>query len=73
MPKDYCGCCGGELESQTQVWCSRCSDHVLKDHAFWAATWYAQYGKYCPFTDCQFVPHSKAELRKRGLLARKGK
>ncbi len=65
-----CSCCGGKIEAQTQAqrWCTRCSDHVLKDVPFWEATWYAQYEKYCPFTICQFIPWNKAQLKKRGLL-----
>lgn len=59
------------MESQTQVWCSRCAAHILQERPFWEATWYAQTGKYCPYTTCQFVPHSKEELRKRGLLTQK--
>jgi predicted amidophosphoribosyltransferase len=66
--KQFCGCCGGEMESQTQIWCGRCEKHVTKDLAFWEATWYAQTGKYCPFTTTQFVPFGKKELKVRGLL-----
>lgn len=68
MDKHFCGCCGGEMESQTQVWCNRCGKHVLHAKAFWDATWYAQHGRYCPFTVSQFVPFSKAELKKRKLI-----
>lgn len=67
--KAFCGCCGGEMESQTQIWCNPCKAHVLDSLEFWEATWYAQTGKYCPFTTCQFVPFTKAELKQRGLLS----
>lgn len=66
--KTFCGCCGGEMESQTQIWCNRCKAHVLDTLEFWEATWYAQTGKYCPFTTCQFVPFTQTELKKRGFL-----
>lgn len=69
--RHYCGCCGGEMESQTQVWCNRCKAHVLPDVPFWDATWYAQHEKYCPFTVTQFIPWNKKELKERGLLKRR--
>jgi hypothetical protein len=56
------------MESQTQIWCNRCAKHVTKDLEFWEATWYAQTGKYCPYTTTQFVPFGKKELKARGLL-----
>ena len=69
--RHYCGCCGGEMETQTQVWCNRCKAHVLPDVPFWDATWYAQHEKYCPFTVTQFIPWNKKELKERGLLKRR--
>jgi len=66
--RHYCGCCGGEMETQTQIWCNRCKAHVLKGVPFWEATWYAQHEKYCPFTVTQFIPWNKKELKERGLL-----
>lgn len=66
--KDFCGCCGGEMEAQTEIWCKRCKAHVQGSQPFWKATWYAQTGKYCPFTTTQFVPFTKKELKARGIL-----
>ncbi len=64
----FCGCCGGKMASQTELWCEKCRPHVLEGRPFWEATWYAQHGKYCPFTTTQFVPFGKKELKAKGLI-----
>lgn len=62
--KDYCGCCGGNLKSQTHVWCEPCSYHVRKDNggALWECTYFAQHNKICPF-DVELSP----AIRQRNL------
>jgi hypothetical protein len=47
--REFCGCCGGRLESQTDIWCKSCSRHVSRDLRFWEATYYAQHKRPCPF------------------------
>lgn len=56
------------METGCDIWCKKCKEHVLPDLEFWEATWYAQHGRYCPFTTTQFVPFGKKELKARGLL-----
>lgn len=68
MSAHMCGCCGSPMATSCDIWCDRCKGHVAKDLEFWEATWYAQTGKYCPFTTTQFVPFTKKELKARGLL-----
>lgn len=47
----YCGCCGGDLDGNSDLWCKRCADHVLPDRGvrLWDRTYFAQHGKDCPF------------------------
>lgn len=48
---DWCGCCGRRAPDGAR-WCFECLDHVDADaDTPAAATWAAQYGTVCPFTD----------------------
>lgn len=45
---DCCGCCGREI-GETQIWCADCDRHIAKHGELWDRTYWAQYGKACPF------------------------
>lgn len=45
----HCGCCGGELESQGDIWCERCKTHVDNHVPFEEGTWFAKHNEDCPF------------------------
>ena len=53
--KDYCGCCGREIDGrggQSTIWCRDCEAHLAPGgHGikFWDRTFQAQHGKPCPF------------------------
>ena len=51
MSEPYCGCCGRELDGNSDLWCKRCAEHVHPDRGvrLWDRTYFAQHGKYCPF------------------------
>jgi len=49
--KWYCGCCGGELESQGDIWCARCKPHIDKNARWEEGTWFGQHNEDCPFTE----------------------
>lgn len=45
-----CGCCGGEMVALEQLWCSKCQSHVRGEGIeLWERTYFARYGKDCPF------------------------
>lgn len=47
----YCGCCGREIVSGTDLWCMDClREHVdtLARHP-WDATFVARFGEPCPY------------------------
>lgn len=62
----FCGCCGGRLESQGDVWCRPCSKHVRGGWRMWEATYFAQHSRICPF-DVNLPPG----VRERNLLEAK--
>ena len=45
----FCGCCGREIASSSELWCAECSSHVLKTGDLWNRTWFAQFKELCPW------------------------
>lgn len=43
-----CGCCGEQVLDD-EMWCANCCPHVLSEGAWEDRTYWAQYGRECPF------------------------
>lgn len=56
----YCGCCGRQI-GERELWCRDCTAHVKHtSEPIWERTYFAQYGKDCPFTEpFNVVVHAK--------------
>lgn len=60
--ESYCGCCGTEI--QHGDWCLKCSQHLLPANRglpIWERTYFAQFGKDCPYQEKPARPNHVTE------------
>ena len=46
---NFCGCCG--RRTIYSEWCKPCQSHIDRRKTFWDATYLAQHGVDCPYTN----------------------
>ena len=57
--ESFCGCCGRQIKlgyKYVYQWCKECKEHLLPKEGRcvsgpWDRTYYAQYGKDCPYSE----------------------